>query len=252
MPRKRETIHGSHVMPEILEMLKREKRMKKKAIIEKIAPVAAAKGLRYRDFAVSYALTVLRWKNWVSNDVRGVWSITTEGSECPNLTETRAREILREKEAADTGFETFLVEVLENELEKAAGFESNPQIRRVIEDHAMKLAKRDYFERGYSFEDKHAKESYDLLCKKDGVQILVEVKGTRSDGSAIILTHNEVELATDPNYRTELCVVHSISVSGEKASAGTLQRYENWNPAAHDLRPIGYQCRLLKKLATTA
>jgi hypothetical protein len=116
----------------------------------------------------------------------------------------------------------------------------------------MNLVERHYRRRGYSVDDHHATKSYDLLCKKHRVQIQVEVKGTRSDGSAIILTHGEVKLATDQNYRTELCVVHSITMSGGKAAGGVLERYENWNPTAHELRPIGYQCRLLKTLATNA
>jgi hypothetical protein len=142
-------------------------------------------------------------------------------------------------------------QIAEEELEKAAGFESNPKIPRAIETRAMDVAEQDYTRKHFSVTHKHAFESYDLLCKKDGFEIRVEVKGTRSNGSVVVLTENEVKMAIDPTFKMELCVVHSIRLSGEKATGGILERYEHWNPKAHNLRPISYQCRLLKKLAIT-
>jgi hypothetical protein len=247
-------------MPEILDLLKTNKRMETKAIIEEMHSVAARKGLFYRGPAVSHSLTVLKWMGWISNDATGVWSITAEGFECPSLTENRSRQIGREKDAAikrSKAAKNLLVDrlsqvrqMLENELEKAEGFESDPKIRRMIEVHAMCLVEREYSRRGYAVEDKHATESYDLLCEKEGSKIFVEVKGTRTNGNFIILTANEVELAANPSSRTDLCVVHSIILLGETPTGGRLERYEYWNPAAHDLRSVSYQCCLSKKLAT--
>jgi hypothetical protein len=101
MQRERETIHSSHVMPNILKLLKKTKRMKKKDIANSMRSVAAEKGLRFRNWAVDYALTLLQWKGWVSNSTRGFWSITTDGAGSPRLTKTHALEIGLDKETAD-------------------------------------------------------------------------------------------------------------------------------------------------------
>lgn len=98
MPRKPTKIKSYHVMPEILEFLQHEKLVKTAAINKRMRSVAKAKGLPYRPQA-SYALTVLKWKGWASNDAHGFWAITNEGSACPRLTEARAIEIVKEWEA---------------------------------------------------------------------------------------------------------------------------------------------------------
>jgi hypothetical protein len=135
----------------------------------------------------------------------------------------------------------------ESELEIAAGYESNRLIRKAVEERAMEVTKKYYRRCGYAVEDKSRTESYDFLCGKDGARLRVEVKGTRTDGAIILLTANEVELAQSGRGKTELCVVHSISVSNAKtpkATGGKLVRYENWNPHSHELRPVQYVCQL--------
>jgi len=134
------------------------------------------------------------------------------------------------------------------ELEVAAGYESNPKIRRAVEERAMDAVKEYYLREGYAVVDKSRTESFDLLCEKSGVKLFVEVKGTRADGKTISLTAKEVELAARPQVKMELCVVHSIEVSNDKqkkAKGGALVRYKCWNPKDHDLQPIQYVCRLI-------
>jgi hypothetical protein len=141
----------------------------------------------------------------------------------------------------------------ESELEIAAGYKSNPLIRKVVEERAMEVTKNHYKRLGYTVEDKSRTESYDFLCSKLGARLYVEVKGTQTGGAIISLTANEVTLAASGSVKIELCVVHSISVSNEKkpkASGGTLVRYENWNPHSHELRPVQYVCRLLRNSTT--
>jgi hypothetical protein len=140
----------------------------------------------------------------------------------------------------------------ESELEIAAGYESNPQIRKAVEDRAMEVAEGFYSNSGYAVANKSQTESYDLLCEKNGVQLFVEVKDTRKGGEVISLTANEVGLPAIQGVRVDLCVVHSIAVSDEKkprGSGGTLVRYKDWNPQDHELRPVQYVCRLLRRLA---
>jgi hypothetical protein len=45
---------------------------------------------------------------------------------------------------------------------------------------------------GYHVEDVGATESYDLDCSKEKDELHVEVKGTTTDGLAVLLTPNEV------------------------------------------------------------
>jgi hypothetical protein len=114
-----------------------------------------------------------------------------------------------------------------DELEKSAGFQSNSAIRKAVEDHAMKRVERYYRRRLYSVWNTSKTKPYDLRCEKAGRgHIYVEVKGTQTSGHMIPLTHNEVELARDPREKVDLCVVHSIKITGDekpKASGGNLR-----------------------------
>jgi Domain of unknown function (DUF3883) len=72
---------------------------------------------------------------------------------------------------------------------------------KAIEQHAVDLV-RQYFEaRHYTTTDVGATESYDVHAVMADHAVKIEVKGTTSDGSEIILTYNEVELhrAEHPN-----------------------------------------------------
>jgi hypothetical protein len=142
--------------------------------------------------------------------------------------------------------------IMQDELEIIAGYESNARIRKALEKRAMDVAKNHYVRHGYAVHDKSQTESYDLLCHKAGARVLVEVKGTRTDGGTIVLTTNEVKLASRQDVEMDLCVVHSIIVSNDEkpeATGGTLVRYENWNPKNHGLQPVQYICRLVQARA---
>jgi hypothetical protein len=142
----------------------------------------------------------------------------------------------------------------EDELERAAGYESNPAIRRAIEDRAMAVVRTHYEGDGYDAIDRSRSECYDFLCIKRGRQFYVEVKGTRTDGSVIALTPNEVTLPKKKRTRVDLCVVHSINVTGgshPRAYGGILVRYENWEPRQHSLRPVHFECQLRQEIGKT-
>jgi hypothetical protein len=138
------------------------------------------------------------------------------------------------------------------ELERAAGYESNPQVRKAVERYSMEVVETYYRRLGYSVEDTSKTKSYDFLCKKGGTELRVEVKGTRTDGKAVLFTKAEVALAKDRNIVVDLCVVHSIRLQEREplaAEGGMLVRYLNWNPADHGLTPLQYECRLNKESA---
>lgn len=67
-------------MPEILELLKRDRSLDTKSISSQMMAVADRKRLTFRRRAVSYSLTILKTQGWASNPTRGLWSITESGA----------------------------------------------------------------------------------------------------------------------------------------------------------------------------
>jgi hypothetical protein len=137
--------------------------------------------------------------------------------------------------------------LVEATISNAAGFESNPRIRKAVEYRAMKIA-IEHFEKKWSVTDVHKNHSYDLHCKSGVNELFVEVKGTRGRGESVFLTRNEVKLARKQSAKCVLAVVDSIKVSGTKkrprATGGTLRLIPNWNPDKHELEEVGYVCTL--------
>lgn len=80
------------------------------------------------------------------------------------------------------------------EHEKAAGFQSNIEIRKAVEKYAMEKAQKSLKALGYKdFVDTARYECFDYTCQKNGGLHYVEVKGTQTKGESLILTRNEVE-----------------------------------------------------------
>ncbi len=126
--------------------------------------------------------------------------------------------------------------------ERAEGFQSDPQIRKIIEKHAMKEALKALEKRGYrQFVDTSASKSYDYTCRKLGETFFVEVKGTQTLGRSVILTKNEVKhVETNPG-KCILVVVHSVKMAGKKVSqAGTADVTEEWQLTDGVLNAIQY------------
>lgn len=125
------------------------------------------------------------------------------------------------------------------------GFNRDSRERRAIEDYSMRMAK-NYFETlGYAVTDVSKKKAFDLLCRKAKEEIHVEVKGTSTDGSAVILTPNEVKHARKAKEKKSLYVLHSIRLNRGKASGGHAKVISPWQIEEKDLRPTGYTYKLL-------
>ena len=133
-------------------------------------------------------------------------------------------------------------------IERGAGFQSNPRIRRAIEDHAMKRAKAHLDKLGYKPKDKHKTESYDFLCDVSGSALFVEVKGTQDRGESVSLTPKEVDHALQ-YANSALFIVHSVKVAGKrrpKASGGKDFFLNPWDIRAGTLKPRGFVFALPK------
>ncbi|WP_457062560.1 MrcB family domain-containing protein [Mycobacteroides abscessus] len=119
--------------------------------------------------------------------------------------------------------------------------------RRVIEKRAVTVT-REHFESaalGYITKDVGDKESYDILAIKGGDTIKVEVKGTTSNGTEIVLTRNEVNLHKDNHPANALAIVRHIELhrqdDGPTATGGELHLVMPWKVNDARLEPIAYR-----------
>ena len=120
------------------------------------------------------------------------------------------------------------------------GYESDPVLRRAIEQYAVAWASNYYSENGYEVTE--LGKPFDLLCVRNDEVIHVEVKGSRSMLSSVILTVNEVKDARVQSWRSDLFIVEGICIdlgsdSKPKARAGNARVLQNWEPRAADLSP---------------
>ena len=132
---------------------------------------------------------------------------------------------------------------------KGQGFASSPAIRRAVEMLAVNKAV-DHF-KGLGFNVQVKGKPYDLLCKTKSMTLHVEVKGTSTDGSAVLLTPNEVAFARTHKSDIALFVVSKIdiklSTAGPTASGGEVAIKWPWDVDEGDLEPLGYSYTISQK-----
>ena len=134
------------------------------------------------------------------------------------------------------------VAAIENAIaqSRGQGFARTPQERKAVEDHAMRAAKKYFRSQGFLVEDVSSRCPYDLVCTRQSSQVHVEVKGSTTDGSSIVLTHNEVKHASDPHTTCALFLLHSITLDRGKASGGTQIVLNPWQLQQVNLKPVTY------------
>lgn len=146
-------------------------------------------------------------------------------------------EVAVEKESAAAAEEAFA-------QSKGQGFARTPEERQALEDRAMAVAKKYFRDEGFGVENVSARRPYDLLCRRGTRELHVEVKGTTTDGVAIVLTNNEVKHACDPRNSCVLFILHSIRLEGQKATGGRQLILNPWRLQQARLTPINYTYRL--------
>ncbi len=133
---------------------------------------------------------------------------------------------------------------------RGQGFRLSQEDRRAIEMRAMEVAQDHLESSGWKVEDVSTTESYDFHCTRRGAPgtvLYVEVKGTTGDGSAVLLTPNEVELARARHPDTALLIVSGVSLQrdaddGVVASGGALDELAPWHPDhGGELQPVGFR-----------
>ena len=128
------------------------------------------------------------------------------------------------------------------------GRQSDAAVRRAIEAYGMSQALAHYEKLGYKVFDTSLNHPFDLECTLDDETRRVEVKATQSAGDEVLVTAGEVRAARDPNFLTDLYVVHSVSVSvgtSPSVSGGIVRIISEWRPTDADLVPTTYRCRVI-------
>jgi len=127
---------------------------------------------------------------------------------------------------------------------KGQGFAATPEERRAIEARAMAAAKRYFAAKRFKVDDVSSRRSYDLECVRAGSRLHVEVKGTTTDGAAIVLTNNEVKHACDKKNACALFILHSIRLKNGKASGGKSLILSPWHLKQANLTPVTFTYRV--------
>lgn len=131
--------------------------------------------------------------------------------------------------------------------QRGQGFMISPEERLAIEQYAMQKAKDHYRALDWSVENVSSRKSYDLHCTRPkSNELRVEVKGTTSEGSQVILTPNEVEHAKDHYPNIALFIVANIMLARSEegiveATGGTIEILEPWSIEDGHLVPMVFQ-----------
>lgn len=130
------------------------------------------------------------------------------------------------------------------------GFRIDVTIRRAIEQYAMQEAIAYYEEQGWTVKNVSDRYPYDLLCESHGEILHVEVKGTTSDGSQVILTRNEVEHARNYYPGVALFVLAQIQIeqgSTKDPRGGVKHILDPWNVDEGTRSPLAFMYTLPDK-----
>ena len=143
----------------------------------------------------------------------------------------------------DTEIDAAIADAVSITIDQAAGFQSNPRIRKAIEKYAMDRAAKHLRKLHYNPQDRHRTKPYDFLCFARGAELYVEVKGTQENGKAISLTPNEADHALRHKH-SALFIVHSVKVKGKRnpvVSGGNDHFIDPWDISRDGtLKPRGY------------
>lgn len=132
---------------------------------------------------------------------------------------------------------------------RGQGYERDPEVRRVVEAHAMTYVANHYRSLGYTVRPvSNRPGELDLRCTRRGTEIWVEVKGTAGEGNSVELTDAELRRSRERDVLVHLAVLSGIRVNRSecppRASGGTLFIYKRFSPDQHTLVPTKYRCTL--------
>ncbi|WP_418063826.1 MrcB family domain-containing protein [Pimelobacter simplex] len=150
-------------------------------------------------------------------------------------------------ESAEVSDAEAQVDLVAGSRRPGRGFRLSTVERRAIEVHAVSVATRHLESMGFHVTDVGATESFDLDATSAASHLKVEVKGTTSDGSEVLLTRNEVLLHAREYPNNALAIVHSIQLhhhddqASPSATGGHLIFESPWQLDPERLTPIAYR-----------
>jgi hypothetical protein len=128
---------------------------------------------------------------------------------------------------------------------RGQGFRQNVEAKVAIEKHAVATAAAFLIGRGFTVEDVGATQPFDLDARKGEEHLHVEVKGTTSGGSSVILTRGEVTLHKTVYPNNALVIVHSIKLTASAdepvAAGGVIVWRSPWLVDDDALKPISFE-----------
>lgn len=128
---------------------------------------------------------------------------------------------------------------------RAPGFRANAAQRKAIEECAVEAAAFSLMAGGWAVENVGGNNPYDLHATRGGEELHVEVKGTVTSGSQVILTQGEVEHHAVAAPASALYLVTGIKLEGNPksptASGGDLRIIDPWAVEPDALTPIAYR-----------
>jgi hypothetical protein len=118
---------------------------------------------------------------------------------------------------------------------------------KAIEQRAVEVTRAHFEKLGFVTQDVGLTESYDIHASMDAQELKIEVKGTTSDGSDVVLTSNEVDLHLAGHPNNALAIVRHIRLLRDEANptavGGELELEMPWQIDPARLQPIAYRYR---------
>ena len=121
----------------------------------------------------------------------------------------------------------------------------NAEETKLVEQHAMEAAIKHYEAEGWDVTDVSSRLCYDLRCRKAAAELHIEVKGTTSEGSSVLVTRGEVNHIRACDHHV-LFVVSGIRLerrSGKapRVSGGRPAICEPLRISEHRLEPVSFE-----------
>lgn len=139
------------------------------------------------------------------------------------------------------------IDELSNPRRKRSARHFNAAENKAIEERAVAAVREHLESEGYETQDVGLSQSYDVHAVRGDDVLKVEVKGTTTDGSQVVLTRNEVNLHRTEYPNTALFVVRHINLdrAGQQpiATGGELVKLMPFDLDESGLTPLAYEYR---------